>query len=105
MGNMLIFERATQADTAAIAVLYMAAWADALPNVRRVHSDDDVRAWIGGAMLDRGETWIARNGERIVGFMTLIGDDLDQLYLLPGHYRRGIGRQLVDLAKRRSPHR
>jgi GNAT superfamily N-acetyltransferase len=98
-------ERATPADAAELAALYLAAWDDALPGVRRAYADDAIRGWIGGVMLNRGETWVARIDGRIVGFMALYADHLDQLYLLPGHYRRGIGRRFVDLAKRRSPGR
>jgi GNAT superfamily N-acetyltransferase len=37
--------------------------------------------------------------------MALDREDLDQLYLKPGHYRRGIGSQLMAKAKERSPRR
>ena len=53
-------------------------------------------------LLCRGETWVARLDGHVVGFLTLIGDDLDQLYLRPGHYRRGIGSLLLTKAKERS---
>jgi ribosomal protein S18 acetylase RimI-like enzyme len=56
-------------------------------------------------LLCRGETWVARLDGHVVGFLTLIGDDLDQLYLRPGHYRRGIGSLLLTKAKERSPGR
>ena len=92
-------ERAHAADAAEIAALYLASRADALPGLRRVHSDEDVRVWIGTNMLTQGETWVARLDGRIVGFMTLAGEDLEQLYLLPGHYRRGIGSMLLAQAK------
>lgn len=96
-------ERATAADAAAIADLYLAARADALPWLRRVHGDAATRDWIIHDRLARGENWIARSGEEIVGFMTLDREDLDQLYLKPGHYRRGIGSKLMAKAKERSP--
>ena len=41
----------------------------------------------------------------MVGFLTLIGDDLDQLYLRPRYYRRGIGSLLLTKAKERSAER
>ena len=47
----------------------------------------------------------ARLTGSIVGFMALVGNDVDQLYVLPGYYRRGVGRKLLDLAKARSPSR
>lgn len=55
-------ERATARDGAEIAALYLASRAHALPYLRRVHSDADVRNWIEAVMLANGETWIARSG-------------------------------------------
>ncbi|HLZ64805.1 MAG TPA: GNAT family N-acetyltransferase [Aliidongia sp.] len=98
-------DRASVADAAEIANLYLASRADALPYLRRVHGDEDVRVWIRTVMLARGETWVARRGDEILGFMSLVGDELDQLYLKPGHYRRGIGSMLLAKAKERSPGR
>lgn len=97
--------RASEGDAAEIAKLYLASRADALPYLHRVHSDTEVYAWISGVVLKRRETWVARLKGDIVGFMVLVGDDLDQLYVLPGHYRSGVGRKLLDLAKTRSPAR
>lgn len=77
-------ERASVDDGAKIADLYLASRADALPFLRRVHPDDEVRCWIQTVLLCRGETWVARLDGHVVGFLTLIGDDLDQLYLRPG---------------------
>ena len=85
--------------------MYLAAWADALPRVGRVHSDDEVRAWVRDVLLTRGTTWVAHSGAVMVGFMTLAGDELEQLYLLPGQYRRGVGSQFIMLAKQHSPRR
>jgi GNAT superfamily N-acetyltransferase len=96
---MARIELATTGDAAEIAELYLASWDDALAGVRRAHSDELVRDWIRKVLLNRGTTWLARSDARIVGFMTLTGDELDQLYLLPGYYRRGLGRRLVEVAK------
>ena len=52
-----------------------------------------------------GDTWRAREAGRILGFLCLDGEDLDQLYLLPGEFRRGIGSLLLAKAKELSPER
>jgi GNAT superfamily N-acetyltransferase len=98
-------QRATTHDAAEIADLYLASRADALPYLRRVHTDREIRAWIRDVMLKQGETWVLRSGGRIVGFMTLAGSDLDQLYALPGFYRAGLGTRLLGKAKELSPER
>jgi len=92
-------------DADEIAALYLAARADALPYIRRVHTDDEVHTWIRNVVLTQAQTWVARLGGSIVGFMALVGNELEQLYVLPGHYRCGVGRKLLDLAKTRSPTR
>jgi ribosomal protein S18 acetylase RimI-like enzyme len=94
---------ATATDGPEIATLYLAARADALPYLRRVHSDAAVKAWITSVLLRDCETWVARLDDRIVGFMALNGPELDQLYVLPKHYRCGIGSRLLQKAKERRP--
>ena len=98
-------ERASPGDAGEVAELYLASRAAALPYLRRVHSDDEVRGWITHVRLANGETWVARAAGRILGFLCLDGEDLDQLYLLPGHFRRGIGSLLLAKARERSPER
>ena len=101
----ITIERASPRDAEEIAALYLASRAQALPYLRRVHSDDEVRGWIAHVRLATGETWVAREAGRILGFLCLDGEDLDQLYLLPGQFRRGIGSLLLAKAKELSPER
>ena len=98
-------EQASPRDAGEIAALYLASRAAALPYLRRVHSDDEVRDWIATIRLATGETWVAREAGRILGFLCLDGEDLDQLYLLPGELRRGIGSLLLAKARELSPER
>ena len=101
--GILSVERAIAADGPEITALYLASRTDALPYLRRVHSDAAVGDWVTAILLRDFETWVARLGGRIVGFMAVAGDDLDQLYLLPGYYRQGIGSALLAKARERSP--
>ncbi len=103
--SSITIERASPRDAGEIAALYLASRAAALPYLHRCHSDAEVRDWIATVMLATGETWVAREAGRILGFVTLNGEELDQLYLLPGHSRRGIGSLLLAKAKERSPER
>jgi len=96
---------ATGDDAGEITDLYLAARTDALPYLPQLYTGEQVRAWIAGTVMRRCGVWIARRGGRVVGFMALDGDDLDQLYVLPGHYRQGIGSRLLALAKQQSPGR
>src|ERR1700722_15578910 len=93
--------QALAGDANEIAAVYLASRAEALPYLRRVHTEDEVRAWIREVMLKRGETWVAKRDSAIVGFITLVDEEVEQLYVLPGNYRRGIGSSLLNLAKMR----
>lgn len=101
----ITIEPASLRDAGEIAALYLASRAEALPYLRRVHSDDEVRGWIAHVRLATGETWVAREAERILGFLCLDGEELDQLYLLPGQFRRDIGSLLLAKARELSPER
>jgi GNAT superfamily N-acetyltransferase len=101
----LVITRALESDAREIAEIYLASRSDALPYLPRLHTDTEVRAWIEDVALERGETWVARKDGSIVGFLTLMGDQVDQLYILPAHYRCGVGKQLLEVAKQRRPHR
>jgi ribosomal protein S18 acetylase RimI-like enzyme len=68
------------------------------------HPDEDVRRWIREQLVPGEETFVAVDEtDEVVAVMALGGEDLDQLYVRPGHFDRGIGSRLVDLAKERRP--
>jgi ribosomal protein S18 acetylase RimI-like enzyme len=98
-----VIDRAIGADATEIATLYLASRADALPYLQCVHSDESVHNWVRTTMLAQGQTWVVRQDGRILGFMTLDSNILNQLYLQPGQYRRGIGSMLLAKAKALSP--
>lgn len=98
----IVIRRAGPGDAAAIAELFLASFR-ATYTFRLAHSDDEVRTWIRDEVVGRQETWVAVAGDAIVGLMALGEAALDQLYLRPGWWRRGIGSRLVALAKERRP--
>ena len=97
----IALRRATAEDAAAVADVYLASFraTDAFPVA---HPEADVRAWIAD-LVERRETWVAVDGERVVGMAVVGPDDLDQLYVAPDRLGEGIGRRLLERAKERSP--
>lgn len=91
----VIIRRAAVVDAPAMAEVWLRSFAAALPTVRRVHSDDDVRAHFSDVILPQRESWVA-----VVGLLVLGDGFVEQLYLEPGWRGRGIGDRLVALAKR-----
>lgn len=97
---------ATKEDASNIVKLYIASRKDALPTLNEVHTDEGITRWITNTWFEKaGEVYVAETDGLIVGVIRVIGDDLDQLYLLPGYYRHGIGSQLLQKAKELSPER
>ncbi|MFF3836530.1 GNAT family N-acetyltransferase [Streptomyces sp. NPDC001930] len=98
----LDIRRAAASDAAEVAEVWLRSYAAALPDVRRAHTDDEVRYWLREMVVPAQETWVATVEDTVVAMMVLDGEDLDQLYIDPPWRGRGIGDRLVELAKRRS---
>ncbi|MFH9467349.1 GNAT family N-acetyltransferase [Streptomyces clavifer] len=91
---------ATPEDAEAVTRVFLDSRAAVLPYLPRVHSDEDTRAWITHVLLPGSRTWVAEDGAgELLGFASLDGDELDQLYLRPDALRRGIGTRLLDHVK------
>ncbi len=94
--------RATAGDEDAVANVFLDSFHDTY-DFPLAHSDEEVRGWIRERLIPTQETWVATEGEQVVGMMALTPGNLEQLYVAPDRLGEGIGRQLVDLAKERSP--
>lgn len=95
--------KAETGDVAAVAELFIASQADALPFVAALHTPAETRAFIANEVFQKCEVWVAAERGFIIGMMALAGTHIDHLYLLPGFYRRGIGTKLLNKAKELSP--
>lgn len=94
---------ASLADAADIANVYLRSFGAALPNVRRPHSDDEVRDWVRHVLVPGGGVWVAQADDLVVGMLALADGWIEQLYVDPEWQRRGIGTLLLSLAKRQAP--
>ncbi|WP_350281254.1 GNAT family N-acetyltransferase [Kribbella sp. HUAS MG21] len=83
----------------AAAVWWQSRHADGAQLPPAIHTAEQVAAWFADVLLPDGQTWVALDDGRIVAVLTLDGDDLDQLYVVPDAAGHGIGSTLVDLAK------
>lgn len=79
-----------------MADVWLRSFAAALPTVRRVHSDSEVRTWFSTVVVPQLETWVATAGGPVIGLLVLDGDELEQLYLDPSWRGRGVGDRFMD---------
>jgi GNAT superfamily N-acetyltransferase len=99
----VVVRRATAADAGPAAEVWLRSTAAALPDVRRAHTDDEVRAWFREHVVPELETWVAVTDGPVVGLLVLAEHELEQLHLAPSWRGRGLGNRLVTWAKRRRP--
>jgi len=95
--------RALSSDATAVAALHLAARRHAMPYLPELRSDDGVRAWTRETLLPKAEVWIAEIGGKPVGYLALVDDILDHLYVGPGHQGQGVGSLLLAKAKALRP--
>jgi GNAT superfamily N-acetyltransferase len=92
------------AEALEIAEMWLRSRAASVPHIPPpVHSDEEVRAWFRDVVLPNREVWVADDGGAVVAVLVLDDDSIDQLYVDPSRTGRGIGGQLVDIAKRERP--
>ena len=95
--------RARPADAMAVAGLHLAARRHAMPYLPELRSDDEVRAWTRDTLLPKAEVWIAEIDGRPAGYLALVDDILDHLYVEPRHQGQGVGSLLLAKAKALRP--
>ncbi len=101
----LRLRRAEHSDTGAVADVYIASRRGAVAYMPTIHTDDDIRRWIAAVMMPSLEVWVAEASGRILGFLALDGETLDQLFVAPPAQRNGIGDRLLAKAKELRPRR
>jgi len=96
---------ATSDDAGAVAEVFLRSRKELVACAPLAHSDENVRAWVRERLIPAGRTTVAVVKGRVIGFLVVSCDAgigwIDHLYVLPGWVGRGIGTQLLELARRR----
>ena len=97
--------QASESDAPAAAELWLRARKAAIGAIPApVHDDDDVRAWFASYVVPETELWLAEEDDgTLAGLLVLDGPWVEQLYVEPGMTGRGIGSELLEIAKRERP--
>jgi GNAT superfamily N-acetyltransferase len=98
---MIEYRPALAADAPAIARILRGAMRTAMPWLPDLHSPGEDRWFVENRLLADSQVTVADEDGRIVGYMaqSAAGDWIEHLYLLPDHWRRGIGTELVHRAQ------
>jgi GNAT superfamily N-acetyltransferase len=93
---------AVTGDAEALASVYLRSRRELVVCAPLAHSDEEIRAWIGGRLIPAGRTTVALVGGDVVGLLAVSskpdGSWIDQLYLLPERIGEGIGTVLLERA-------
>ncbi len=93
--------RAASLDDAPRIGAILSAWVDEIPWVVRIHSHDDDQ--VHAAMLvQRGWVSVACLDGAVAGFLARDGGEIHALYVAHGARGRGLGKALLEGAKRQS---
>ena len=96
---------ATVEDATRIAEVWLSSWR-ATFDFEPAYPDEDVRRWVREELLVEAEDWVATDpsdGDSVIALLGLSDTMVEQLYVRPDRIGRGVGRALLELAKRRRP--
>ena len=99
----LVLRSARPDDAPAVAEIFLAARAEAMPFLPEIHTDDETRTWIRDVVLPGYDVIVAETDNRLVGFAALDADLLGHLYVHPELQGQGIGDALLARAKELRP--
>lgn len=68
-----------------------------------VHTRETTHRWMAGRLDGESVGWVAEVADRLVGYLVLTGDWLDDLFVAPGQTGHGVGAALLDVAKSQRP--
>ena len=101
---MIELRRATADDVDATAAIFTASRRDAGAAIPpAVHTPDEDQRFVREVLIGERDTWVAVQGERVVGLLTLDGNFIDQLYISSTAQRCGAGSRFIELAKQQCP--
>lgn len=88
----------TPADCGEVMEVWAAASAIAHPFLSREFLEQERRT-IPAEHLPKADTWVWEEDGRVVGFLSLLGNEVGALFVDPEFQRSGIGRALLDRAR------
>lgn len=91
--------KATPADADMIARLFIQTRTQCLPYLNWAYDEPFMVSLFASRIAEHEPFLVAEMAGEIVGFIRFTADEVDDLYVLPTHHGRGIGKALLDVAK------
>ena len=62
---------------------------------------DKVKSDMTNIYIPNSETWVYEKDNSIVGFISMVGNEIGGLFVLPNNHSKGIGTKLVDFIRKK----
>jgi GNAT superfamily N-acetyltransferase len=96
--------QADMAEARVVADVWLRSRAASIPAIPPpVHTADEVREHFATVVLPHREVWLAVVNGTVAGLLALDDEWVDHLYIDPPVFGRGVGSQLIAVAKQRRP--
>lgn len=105
MPDDFIIRKYRDDDFDAVTILWRIAREKSMPEFQRTkgHFFYEDQAYFKNHILKDNKVWVVEFDRRLVAFMAMKDDFVDQLYVHPDYWRRGVGSLLLQFACKRSP--
>ena len=92
-------------DFDAVTILWRISREKSLPEFQMLkgHFFFEDQGYFQNHILKENQVWVVEKDNRLVAFMAMNKDFVDQLYIHPDHWRQGIGMALLKFAREKSP--
>lgn len=90
-------------DAGSIADIHMLARREAMPWLPESYTDEETLDWVTNVVLPNQNVWVAEADGQVVGYASIEGASLNDLYVRPGMQGAGVGSALLAEAKELSP--
>ena len=105
MSNTFIIRDYRPGDFDAVTILWRVAREKSLPEFQRTngHFFYEDQDYFRDHVLKEDKVFVVESDERPVAFIAMRDDFIDHLYVHPHYQHRGIGKDLLDFARKLSP--
>jgi GNAT superfamily N-acetyltransferase len=96
VSGSVVLRKATSADAAQVAEIFLTSRRLAMAWLARPHTDEETRRWHADVLLPRGTVVVAERDGEVVGFAEPAGGWLHALYVAPSAQGTGVGSALFE---------